>query len=100
MPYPTTVIYVRNPEQVPACEHWVIIKGSSYTTESVGEWAPGHGYPASTEHYIEYIAYLNKEEFEAAFAKELLSTKGFMSTPVRAIHVHPMTAKTTVTLYD
>ena len=97
MPRSTSVVYVRKAEQVPSVEHWAILKTSSYTTAACGEWAPGHGYPASTENYIEYTAYTDKAEFEAEFERALLDRFGGV---VRAIHVLPMTAKTTVTLHD
>lgn len=91
-----SVVYVRKPEDVPSVEHWAIIKGSSYTTEADerSKRCPGHGYPASTEHYTTYEAYTDFAECE----EEVASMVNAKRETFRVLHVMPLSVKTNVTV--
>jgi hypothetical protein len=92
---PETVIYVKTADQMPTVEHWAIIRSSSVHVPDEGVWAPGHGYPAHTEKFIEYVAYLDRAEFEAAVSS---SQQHRFRETFRVLHVHPLTVETTVTV--
>lgn len=56
--------FVSRVEDIPTENHWAIIKNESVHTEAVGEWAPGHGYPASTDYFVKYYkVFTNEQEF-------------------------------------
>jgi hypothetical protein len=93
-----SVVYVHRAEEIPTVEHWAIIETSSYTTAASGEWAPGHGYPASTENYVTYTAYTDKADFEAEVRDRLEEKPWRSHSTFRTIHVQPLTIKTNVTL--
>lgn len=64
--------YVRTTADVPNTEHWAI-----FTTDGIyvpgderSRTNPGHGYPARTENFISYEAYLTEEKLLQAI-KEL-----------------------------
>jgi hypothetical protein len=98
-PYPKSAVYVHSANDVPQGEHWAIFESSSYTTEEHGVWAPGHGYPASTEHFVTYVAYTVKEEFEAEVRHRISKQeKSFYNKTFRAVHVLPVSITTTVTI--
>ena len=63
-----TIIYVRKPSDIPTVDHFVIVEAR--TIEVPGDersrTSPGHGYPSHTEEYLEYVAYLKREEWEEA----------------------------------
>jgi hypothetical protein len=61
-----TKIFVQRTEDIPRCGHWVILDNKSIYIpgDERSRSAPGHGYPESTERYVSYVAYLDREEFE------------------------------------
>jgi hypothetical protein len=77
---------VHRPSDIPSVEHWAIITGSSLTIpgDERSRTNPGHGYPESTENYINYDVYLNEADFKVALEKELQSP---YSTNICGIHV-------------
>lgn len=80
------IIHVSGPSELPQCEHWAIIGGTSVHVPAEGVWAAGHGYPEHTDHYITYTAYLDEAEFQTAL-KSSLESKYSYSENVRGIHV-------------
>lgn len=93
-----SVVYVHTAEEVPTVEHWAIIEGASYRTPEEGVWAPGHGYPASTEYYVTYTAYTDKADFEAEVRDRMEDKPWRSHRTFRTLHVQPLTIKTNVTL--
>lgn len=86
------VIYVHKPEDVPACEHWAIIEGTSVFVpgDERSRTNPGHGYPEHTDNYITYTAYLDEAEFKRVLAQRLetAATKyHYTAGIIRGIHV-------------
>lgn len=81
--------YVHSPADIPTVEHWAIITGTSVHIpgDERSRTNPGHGYPESTEHYIEYAAFLTEAKFKEALAHEIDSNSGFGGKSVRGIHV-------------
>jgi hypothetical protein len=79
--------YVRTPEDIPAGEHWAIITGSSVLIpgDERSRTNPGHGYPESTESYIEYAAFTNESKFKEALRYALENAYG--AKRIVGIHV-------------
>jgi hypothetical protein len=92
---PETVIHVNKAEHIPTVEHWAIIRNTSVFIPDEGVWAPGHGYPAHTDNYITYVAYLDRAEFEEAVAS---SARNRLRETFRVMHVMPLKVETTVTV--
>jgi len=90
MSYGNNAIYVHNPNQIPQVKHWAIVEGSSYTTEGDqrSRDAPGHGYPASTNYFIEYRAFLSEEDWKAEI--DVLMKSSYRKS-FRAMIVTPVT---------
>jgi hypothetical protein len=74
--------FVKKLEEMPSCEHWVILRESSYSTPA------SHGYQATTNGYLEYEAFLNKEQFEAELKRRIAMYDRYCygGTPI-GIHV-------------
>jgi hypothetical protein len=86
----STRVYVHDAKEVPSCEHWAIISGTSVTIpgDERSRTNPGHGYPESTEHYITYEAFTDEAEFKAELTRRIESNaKYYSSREVRGIHV-------------
>lgn len=79
-------IFVQAPSQLPECEHWAIIGKTSVSIpgDERSRTNPGHGYPASTEHYVTYEAFTNEDDFKTEMTKRLLAR---YTDDVRGIHV-------------
>jgi hypothetical protein len=77
-----SVVYVRKAEDIHVPDE--------------GVWAPGHGYPAHTENYVSYEAYLDKAEFEESVAAE--TKDRYPGNTFRVVHVTPLKIETTVTV--
>lgn len=93
-----SVVYVSKAEDIPKVEHWAILESASYRTPEEGVWAPGHGYPASTEYYMTYVAYTDKADFEAEIRDRMNPERIYQGRAFRTIHVQPLNIKTNVTL--
>jgi hypothetical protein len=62
----STKVHVQRTKDIPQGEHWAILDDNSLRIpgDERSRSAPGHGYPESTEHYVGYTAYTDREEFE------------------------------------
>lgn len=95
--------YVHKPEDIPTCEHWAIISGASMHIpgDERSRTNPGHGYPASTEYYIEYAAFTDEAKFKETLAHAIEESRGFGGKSVRGIHVMgTYTSKTVIQLTE
>lgn len=88
-------VYVRTPDQVPLQEHFAVFSGGSRYIEGDerSRTNPGHGYPAHTEHFIQYEAYLTEDKFRAAIEEKTKQQKEF-----RAALITPLTITSTTTV--
>jgi hypothetical protein len=70
--------YCKSTADIPKTEHYAIVENRSVFIPGDQRSIdfPGHGYPASTEHFLEYVAYTEKEEWEAEIKKRLTATYG------------------------
>lgn len=70
--------YCHYVEDVPKTEHYAIISNRSISIPGDQRSIdfPGHGYPASTEHFFEYVAFTEKVEWETEIKKRLTSQFG------------------------
>jgi hypothetical protein len=82
-------ISVTSLDKLPTVEHWAILQDASYTIpgDERSRTNPGHGYPESTEHFITYVAFTDKEEFESELKRQIETQGRFGNRPVRGIHV-------------
>ncbi len=66
MPYAD--VYVKTLKDVPAADHYAIFRQDSHYTpgDERSRTNPGHGYPASTDYFLSYEAYLTSDSFLAA----------------------------------
>jgi len=80
-----TKIYCHRASDIPAGEHWAIITSRSVSIpgDERSRTAPGHGYPAHSEHFVQYVSYTNQAEFEA----DLLAALGDPNSSARGFHV-------------
>lgn len=55
--------YVSSPSDIPKTEHYAIFESRSVYIpgDERSRTNPGHGYPASTEYFINYIAFLDED---------------------------------------
>lgn len=85
----STKIYVTSIDKLPTTEHWAILQDTSVHIpgDERSRTNPGHGYPESTEHFITYTAYTDKEEFESELKRALELQGRYGNRPVRGIHV-------------
>ncbi len=81
---------VRRISDVPKGEHWVILENTSYFIpgDERSRTSPGHGYPESTEHAMNYYVFDNEDEFK----KELIrltesNLKYYSPNKIMGIHV-------------
>jgi hypothetical protein len=68
--------FVSRLEDIPTIECWVIIKALTvhHEGDERSRTAPGHGYPAGTDNYVQvYEVFTSEEAFKAELAKELKS---------------------------
>lgn len=89
--------YVTSPSDIPDEPHYVIIEGASVYIpgDERSRTNPGHGYPASTEHFIRYIIFSSKEEWESEIQRRL-SSKWEHDKNFRAVYVSPARVQTSV----
>lgn len=68
--------YCHGPSDLPDTDHYAVIERTSVYIpgDERSRTNPGHGYPESTEHYIQYISFTNKEEWES-YINELENPK-------------------------
>lgn len=71
--------YPKTPKDIPDVEHWAIMIGSSYTDTSYGE--------RSSHPYLEYRAYLDKDEWLAEIKTMMTST---FKKEFKALHIKPI----------
>ena len=85
----STKVYVTSIDKLPTVEHWAILENTSVTIpgDERSRTNPGHGYQESTEHYITYTAFTDREEFESELKRAIESQGRYGSHPVRGIHV-------------
>jgi hypothetical protein len=78
--------FVKTVADVPTCEHWAILEGTSITIpeDQRSREAPGHGYPEHTEQCINYVAFTDQKEFEKEMLRKASST---YQTKFIGIHV-------------
>lgn len=76
-------IFVSQCKDVPAGEHFAIVIESSYTSRGYDR-----GDPDYSSNYLEYRAYLKREDWEAAI-KELETDKGYGRKNYKALFVRP-----------
>jgi hypothetical protein len=78
--------HLSHTRDLPTGEHWVILTDRSIHIpgDERSRTNPGHGYPESTEHYVDYEMF----EDEDAFKKELTERiKRDPKTTARGMHV-------------
>ena len=80
-------IYCNKKEDIPEKAHYAIIENSSVYIpgDERSRTCPGHGYPASTEYFIRYIAYLDEDEWRKDIAEKVRQNK----TDFKAMKVYP-----------
>ncbi len=88
MSYGNNAIYCSTIDKIPKENHFAIITGSSYTTpgDQRSRDYPGHGYPESTSNYIEYRAFMKREDWEAEI-REMTLGSSFHKKQFKAISV-------------
>jgi hypothetical protein len=88
--------YVSSKSQMPTKEHWAIIEYSHIYVpgDERSRTHPGHGYPASNQPVLNYIAFDSKEDLEKYFQEH--STMKIENVTI--IHVKPAVAKTVVSI--
>lgn len=93
----TTEKYCHTLSDIPAGPHYAILRGASIYIpgDERSKQYPGHGYPASTEHYLNYIAYTDRAEWEAEVSRLAKEQTGQSPTFI-AIQVTPAVVETTV----
>ena len=72
MSYMQGVIFVNKPSDIPKEDHFAIIDSNSVYIpgDERSRTNPGHGYPASTEYFIIYRAFLKKDDLMLYLEKE------------------------------
>jgi hypothetical protein len=97
MAYGNNAIYCSDPSKVPKGPHWAIIQGESMYIpgDERSRTNPGHGYPATTKHYVSYKAFLSEEDWNKE-VQELAAPKFGSPKPFVAMYVVPATISTKV----
>lgn len=90
-----TRIHCCRPSDIPKEPHYAIIKSVYIPGDERSRTHPGHGYPASTEYYLDYTAFTDREEWEAEVNK-LASERSTYTTPFLAVQVTPALVETSV----
>lgn len=90
--------WVNSPEDLPQGEHYVILTFSTITIpgDERSRTHPGHGYPESTQHVVEYVVYETEEAWKAEIRR--LSTDKYERDNWAPIFVRRAALKTTVTV--
>lgn len=87
--------YCNTSSDVPKDEHYAIIEFSSIYIpgDERSQTNPGHGYPASSEPVSHYIAFTDKEAWQAEVVEKTNRKDNFV-----ALHVRPAQVKIQVTV--
>lgn len=82
--------YCKRKSDVPSVKHYAIIMFGSYTVagDERSRTNPGHGYPEHTESTAEYLAYLDRAEWETQIQR--LTLDKFGSKDFAALVVDPV----------
>jgi len=74
----SSVKYCHYAKDIPEGDHFAIVVNRSITIpgDERSRTNPGHGYPESTEHFFEYIAYTDRVEWEEEIRKRMTATYG------------------------
>jgi hypothetical protein len=85
--------YCHQLDDIPKVPHFVIMSGTSVTIpgDERSRTNPGHGYPESTNHYLDYEAYLTEEKWKEQIAYLVKEHRRF-----KAFKVFPAEIKTEV----
>lgn len=72
MTYMQGVIFVSDASKIPTEDHYAIIENQSVHIpgDERSRTHPGHGYPASTENFIRYMAIIKREDLMLYLSKE------------------------------
>lgn len=92
--------YCHSAADIPKEPHFAIIT-SDYVNIPGDERSrqyPGHGYPATTKQFVGYIAYTNKEEWEAEIAARTRESGMRRNDHFVALAVTPATINTEVSV--
>lgn len=81
-------LYTHQSNHIPKGEHWAILVDRSVTipADARSMESPGHGYPETTERYMEYLAFSTEMEMLAEL-HQLVRNYPFLSPPAKGIHV-------------
>ncbi len=95
----TNKIYCKTTKDIPNFDHYAIITGNSYYTPGDQRSIdyPGHGYGASTDYYVEYVAYLNEEDWKYEI-NELSTVHNSKQFKAIIVKVPTITTKVEVTI--
>lgn len=87
--------WIHKPSEVPTQPHFAIFEANSIHVpgDERSRQYPGHGYPASTEYFLSYIAFDTKEEWEADIQERATRKNG---DAFIAVHIIPATIETKV----
>jgi hypothetical protein len=82
--------YPNSVSAIPSTEHWAIVEDVSVYTpgDERSRTHPGHGYPASTEHYFNYIVFMDKKEWEADI-RQRMADNSYGRKSFKAMRVTP-----------
>ena len=78
--------YCKEKQSIPEGAHFVILnfRSISIPGDERSRTNPGHGYPASTEHIVDYIAFTNREDWESEIVARMKSElKDFVALEVK-----------------
>lgn len=97
--------YIHKIGDIPKGEHWAILRDESVTIpgDERSRTNPGHGYPESTEHYMNYVAFTNEAEFRKELESQIAADTryGYSAGRTCGIHVQGVySAATTITLSE
>jgi len=89
--------YCYTKKDVPTTKHYAILTFSTYTVpgDERSRTNPGHGYPAHTESTAEYVAYTDRDEWEAEVSRLTLD-RSYGQTDFVAMVVGPVNVTTKV----
>lgn len=87
--------WITKPGEVPAQPHFAIFESNSVHIpgDERSRQYPGHGYPASTEYFLSYIAFDTKDEWEADIQERTNRKNG---NAFVAVHIIPAKVETKV----
>lgn len=92
--------YARTIKDIPTTEHYAIFENESVFIpgDERSRTNPGHGYPESTQHYINYEVYLTREKWEAAIEYRMTDDPYHSKKNFIAAHVKPVSITTKITV--